>query len=153
MLSNSQILDYRRDGQITPPNRLNTKTISSIRSKMEQLFAARPELGTDYVPNLIEIDQTWLEFAQLPELLDVVEQLLGPDIIRGSALFCKSAIGGKATPWRQDGQYWPMRPLKTVTVWIAIDPSTIENGCLRVIPGSHATQERYAHGINNSAIN
>ena len=134
-----------------PPVKLSAETVICIRTKMEQLFAARPELGTDYVPNLIEIDRTWLEFAQLPEILDVVEQLIGPDIIVwGSALFCKSPIGGKATPWHQDGKYWPIRPLATVTVWIAIDPSTPENGCLRVIPGSHSAQKLHAHGINNS---
>jgi ectoine hydroxylase-related dioxygenase (phytanoyl-CoA dioxygenase family) len=38
----------------------------------------------------------------------------------------------------QDGQYWPIRPLATCTVWIAIDDATIENGCLQMIPGSCA---------------
>ncbi|HEX3498338.1 MAG TPA: phytanoyl-CoA dioxygenase family protein [Stellaceae bacterium] len=37
----------------------------------------------------------------------------------------------------QDRHYWPIRPLATCTVWLALDPWTIENGCLRVIPGSH----------------
>jgi ectoine hydroxylase-related dioxygenase (phytanoyl-CoA dioxygenase family) len=40
-------------------------------------------------------------------------------------------------PWHQDGHYWPIRPLTTTTAWIAIDDSTTENGCMRVIPGSH----------------
>jgi ectoine hydroxylase-related dioxygenase (phytanoyl-CoA dioxygenase family) len=40
-------------------------------------------------------------------------------------------------PWHQDGHYWPIQPLATCTVWVAIDDSTTENGCMRVIPGSH----------------
>jgi ectoine hydroxylase-related dioxygenase (phytanoyl-CoA dioxygenase family) len=37
----------------------------------------------------------------------------------------------------QDGHYWPIRPLAAITVWIAIDDSTSENGCMRYIPSSH----------------
>ena len=48
-------------------------------------------------------------------------------------------------PWHQDGQYWPIRPLATCTAWIALDPSTVENGCLRVIPGSHRGKVLHPH--------
>ena len=48
-------------------------------------------------------------------------------------------------PWHQDGQYWPIRPLATCTVWVAIDDSVIENGCLRVIPGSHKSSTLFEH--------
>ena len=151
MLSEQQVDLYSREGQITAPAKLSEQTVSSMREKMEALFAARPELGTDYLPALIEIDRGWLEFAVLPEILDIVEQLIGPDIIVwSSALFCKSPIGGKSTPWHQDAQYWPIRPLETTTVWIAIDPANRENGCLRVVPGSHRNKEIFRHSLNES---
>ena len=66
-----------------------------------------------------------------------------------SSFFAKPAINGHATPWHQDGQYWPIRPLATCTVWLAIDDATIENGCLRFIKGSHIDQKLKAHNINN----
>ena len=47
--------------------------------------------------------------------------------------------------WHQDAHYWPISPLATCTVWIAIDDSVVENGCLRVIPGSHQKKELYTH--------
>ena len=76
---------------------------------MTDLFESRPDLDPDYIPHLIEIDRSWLGYAQHPAILDVVERILGPDIVVwGSALFCKRATGGKATPWHQDGQYWPI---------------------------------------------
>ena len=151
MLSAQQIENYMREGQITAPAKLSEQTVSSMREKMEALFAARPELGTDYLPALIEIDRGWLEFAVLPEILDIVEQLIGPDIIVwSSALFCKSPVRGKSTPWHQDAQYWPIRPLETTTVWIAIDPATQENGCLRVVPCSHRNKEIFRHSLNES---
>ena len=52
---------------------------------------------------------------------------------------------GFETPWHQDGHYWPIRPLATCTVWVALEPSTRANGCLRVIPGSHAAKALHPH--------
>jgi ectoine hydroxylase-related dioxygenase (phytanoyl-CoA dioxygenase family) len=43
-------------------------------------------------------------------------------------------------PMHQDGAYWPIRPLATCTVWVALDHVTEENGCMRVVPGSHRHQ-------------
>ena len=49
----------------------------------------------------------------------------------------------------QDGEYWPIVPLATCTVWIAIDAATVENGCLRYIPGSHKQNRLMAHEVKN----
>ncbi len=151
MLNERQVERYFLDGQITAPVRLGEEVICAIQAKMEALFKSYPESGTDYFPAIIEIDRTWLEFAMLPEILDIVEQLIGPDIIVwSSALFCKSPRRGKATPWHQDAQYWPIRPLETTTLWIAIDPATRENGCLQVVPGSHKSRKIFPHSVNDS---
>ncbi|MEU0438111.1 phytanoyl-CoA dioxygenase family protein [Streptomyces sp. NPDC006290] len=39
--------------------------------------------------------------------------------------------------WHQDGAYWTLSPMQALTVWLAVDESPTENGCLRMIPGSH----------------
>ena len=85
-----------------------------VRRRMQQkdcqFFISNPDLDPDYVPDLIDRDPKWLDLACHPYILDVVEQMLGPHmIVWGSALFCKRADVGKATPWDQDGQYdlWP----------------------------------------------
>lgn len=151
MLDAAGLEAYRRDGQATAPRPLPPAALQAIEIKMDALLAARPDLDPNYVPHLIEIDRSWLEIAALPEILDVVEQAIGPDIICwGSALFCKTAGDGKATPWHQDGHYWPIRPLATVTVWLAIDAATPENGCLRIVPGSHRAGELYDHDRRES---
>jgi ectoine hydroxylase-related dioxygenase (phytanoyl-CoA dioxygenase family) len=150
MLSEQQIRNYQKDGQISVPDKLDAEFVKFAREKMESLFNHHPELGTDYVPHLIEIDNSWLDIAKSPVILDVVEQLIGSDIIVwGSALFCKQPMAGKSTPWHQDGHTWPIRPLVTVTVWIALDPANAENGCLQVIPGSHLSKELYQHVVKN----
>ena len=42
-------------------------------------------------------------------------------------------------PWHTDGAYWGKRlwPMNVITLWLAVDPSTTENGCMKVISGSH----------------
>ncbi|WP_082190581.1 phytanoyl-CoA dioxygenase family protein [Bradyrhizobium pachyrhizi] len=39
--------------------------------------------------------------------------------------------------WHQDGTYWGLSEPSVVTAWIALTPSNRNNGCMRVIPGSH----------------
>jgi ectoine hydroxylase-related dioxygenase (phytanoyl-CoA dioxygenase family) len=53
-------------------------------------------------------------------------------------LFCKPAHHGGVVAWHQDYSYWTRtEPLAHLTVWIALDDSREDNGCLRYIPGSH----------------
>ena len=79
----------------------------------------------------------------------MVEQVLGGDFaLWNSSLFAKPAGNGRATPWHQDGEYWPIRPVATCTVWIAVDDSNTENGCLKVIPGSHKASRLLQHRTN-----
>ena len=46
--------------------------------------------------------------------------------------------------WHQDSTYWGLEPADIVTAWVALSDSTIENGAMRVIPGSHL-QEQFPH--------
>lgn len=74
------------------------------------------------------------------DVLDLVEPILGPDIALYSTHFiCKPAAVGKRVPWHEDSAFWRDRvdPMRVVTVWLAIDPSTPANGCMQVIPRSH----------------
>jgi ectoine hydroxylase-related dioxygenase (phytanoyl-CoA dioxygenase family) len=99
----------------------------------------------------LAFDTWFLTVARMPEILDMVEQVLGEDIaLWNSSFFAKPARVGTKTPWHQDGEYWPIRPLATCTVWIAIDASTPENGCLRVIPGSHRARKLAPHRQNDA---
>ena len=146
MLSKADIQRFREEGQIVLPYRIPEEMISCIERRTDELLNSHPELTANYVPGLPEIDERWLAVGCIPEMLDCVEQLIGPDFLNwGSALFGKPANDGIATPWHQDGEYWPIRPLATCTAWIAVDDATPENGCLRVVPGSHKDQAISPH--------
>ena len=96
--------------------------------------------------NRPDIHSKFLEICKLTPLLDVVDQLIGPDIIVwGSRIFSKAPQTGRATPWHQDGEYWPIRPLATATVWIAIDDSNENNGCLKILTGSNRAKMLLPH--------
>ena len=82
-------------------------------------------------------------------VVEMVEQVLGGHFaLWNSSFFAKPAVNGRATPWHQDGEYWPIRPVATCTVWIAIDDANTENGCLKLIPGSHKKEQLLAHKTN-----
>ena len=74
------------------------------------------------------------------QVLNLVESVIGPDIALFSSHFiCKPPVVGKRVPWHEDSAYWGRRlePMEVVTVWLAIDPATPDNRCMRVIPGTH----------------
>jgi hypothetical protein len=147
VLSDVEVAAYKRDGHLTPKHRLSDDLLARVTRCIETLFAANPDIRPEQLvgahiarsadTGVRGVDEL-LECARHPDILDPVEQILGPDLILwGSQVFSKPAAEGLAIPWHQDGQYWPVRPLRTATVWIAIDRADVDNGCMRVVPGTH----------------
>jgi ectoine hydroxylase-related dioxygenase (phytanoyl-CoA dioxygenase family) len=150
MLTDTQIMQYRSDGYVTPEYRVPESVLADIRDAHSRLVARHPEFS-DYCSALLAFDPWFLSVARIPEILDMVAQVIGDDIaLWNCSFFAKPARIGTKTPWHQDGEYWPIDPLATCTVWIAVDTSTPENGCLRVIPGSHREQRLACHHQNDA---
>ena len=147
-LSEAEVDRYHEDGYVIPEYRLPEETLQDIRADYDRLLTRHPEFR-DYCPMLLRYDLSFLNYARDPNILDMVAQVIGPDIILwNSSFFAKPAVNGKKTPWHQDGEYWPLRPLATCTVWLAIDEATVENGCLNFMPGSHKRKELRPHRTN-----
>jgi hypothetical protein len=154
-LSPAQIEAYRRDGLVIPDYRLPEGQLDRLRAALDTLLAenthVRPEqLISAHISRgggeKTRGQDAFLEFAHDPRILDMVEQLVGGDLILwGCQVFCKPAGDGYEVPWHQDGRYWPIRPLATCTVWVALDRSGPENGCMRYIPASHRNGHVYRH--------
>jgi len=150
MLSTTEISQYQRDGYVTPDYRVPESVLADIRKSHDRLVQQHPEFS-DYCPALLAYDDSFVDVARNPDILAMVAQVIGNDIaLWNSSFFAKPARVGSKTPWHQDGEYWPIEPLATCTVWIAIDASTQENGCLRVIPGSHRPQQLARHNRNQA---
>jgi len=150
MLTREEVKHYHRDGYATPDFRLADDVLEDIRLAHSRLVEQQPEFR-DYCSALLAFDTWYLTVARRPEILDMVAQVIGKDIaLWNSSFFAKPARVGTKTPWHQDGEYWPIEPLATCTVWIAIDAGTPENGCLRVIPGSHRDRTLARHNENKA---
>lgn len=155
MLSQTEIESYKRDGYVIPAAfRLAEDECEVLREGLDQVLAKNPGVPPDRLINVHLNGKppygaqgfTGFEVLSRDErILDMVEQVAGPDLILWlTHLFCKPPVKGREVPWHQDGQYWPIRPHATCTVWLALDDVDRENGAMRVIPGSHK-QGTYRH--------
>lgn len=78
------------------------------------------------------------ELMRNPAILDVVEDIVGPDIlVWSSSVFAKKPASPHYVSWHQDLTYWGLDPPNVVTAWLALTESNAANGCMRVVPGSH----------------
>jgi hypothetical protein len=150
-----EIERYRSDGWVSPRFRLPAARVAAMAVALDQLLRDNPGVRPEKLVSAhIEGDngegvrgsRAFLDLARDPEIVELVSGVLGDDLILwGCHVFCKPAGVGYETPWHQDGHYWPIRPLANCTVWVALEESSIDNGCLRVIPRSHIGQELHEH--------
>lgn len=154
-LTEQECRSYQEQGYVIPKFALSQSEVDTLRSTIDRMIDNNPDVRPEHLVNahlsagseegVTGADEI-LELTRHPAILDQVESVLGPDIVLwGCQVFCKPAGDGMEVPWHQDGQYWPIRPLANCTVWIAIDDSKTDNGCLRVMPGSHEPQTLFEH--------
>jgi ectoine hydroxylase-related dioxygenase (phytanoyl-CoA dioxygenase family) len=153
-LSADEIAHYEREGYVVPRWRLPAARVAAMREAIDELIrlnpGVRPEkLVSAHVENGAEGVKgvrAFLDLAMDREIVELVSGVIGEHVILwGCHVFCKPAHEGYETPWHQDGHYWPIRPLATCTAWVALEPSTRANGCLRVIPRSHVGSRLFDH--------
>ena len=81
----------------------------------------------------------WMnDVVRNPRILDAVEDVLGPDILCWQSSFFIKEPGSKGyVSWHQDATYWGLSTPDVCTAWVALTPATIENGAMKVAPGTH----------------
>jgi phytanoyl-CoA hydroxylase len=80
-------------------------------------------------------DKLFMESCQRNDLLDIVATLIGPELDCFLSQFIFKNHSAMGQPWHQDSYYFPFSRDPQVGVWLAITRATLENGCLRVLPG------------------
>lgn len=153
-LSAEQLNRYQQQGYLQPFVALAGDDLDRVKKSVDRLLA---ELGSRdaYAINCYQarVSSLW-DLCQLPAVLDVVEQILGPDIICwASHLFNKQAGDSRSVPWHQDAVFWHLHPAKTLTVWLAIDDADPENSALEFIPGSHTQQIPFERNDGGQVLN
>jgi len=142
LLSEEQVSEYADEGYlIIDKPVLSADRFDSLKSKFETILAALPG---DERPEAMDVPHFMhpelLDWAFDPDILDLVSPILGEDLALFSTHFiCKPKGNGRRVPWHEDSAYWrgKIDPMEVCTVWLAIDPSRKENGCMRVIPRTH----------------
>jgi non-haem Fe2+, alpha-ketoglutarate-dependent halogenase len=144
MLSPQEIASFRSDGCLAPVQIFREAEAHAAFAAFERAEQSddRPGDWNDN-PHLLF---SWARDLVLdPRLLGAVECLIGPDILCWEAdIFAKNANTPNFISWHQDVTYWGLSADQVVTAWIALTPSTVESGCMRVLPGSHR-RDQVAH--------
>ncbi|HTZ57577.1 MAG TPA: phytanoyl-CoA dioxygenase family protein [Acidobacteriaceae bacterium] len=140
VLTPQQIAAFNRDGYLAGIRIFSDEEITEIRRYFDDLLAKTLAAGGDSY----SISTAHLRYGRVydiltePRIVGRVQDLIGEDVIAwGSHFFCKMPGDGKRVSWHQDSSYWPLTPSMAVTAWLAIDDATVENACMRYIPGSH----------------
>ncbi len=155
---------FAQQGYLIVPDLLNSREVAECQREIQRLhqLAADCEVSHDPLsrhfqrepfsddpnrnglPVLRKIENTralspcFAQLAAHPHLVAIVQSLLGNDLLLfRSTLMLKPAFHGSAHALHQDSAYWPMEPPALVTVSIALDDATPDNGCIKIIPGSH----------------
>ncbi len=149
MLTDADVKQFNDDGYVFPIDVLSAAEVAGIRQKLE---AAEAENG-----GRLRTEQRskghllfkWLDdLIRDDRVLDVVEQLIGPNILCWNTLFwIKEADRKSFVGWHQDTKYWGLSSDKVITAWLALSEAGVEAGCMKVLPGSHRG-EVLAHDDN-----
>ena len=142
MLDELDVKSFRTNGYYLNKQQLfSPEKLDRLEGIFEEHLAEKGDKLSDELDTPHFRDPRLLEFLLSDEVLDLVQPLVGPDIALWTSHFIsKEPFTGRATPWHEDSAFWNGRLSeydRIVTVWLALGPSNRENGCMRVIPGTH----------------
>jgi ectoine hydroxylase-related dioxygenase (phytanoyl-CoA dioxygenase family) len=154
-LNDAQISLYQTDGYTLVKEPIfDDATFARLKARFEELLA---EKGPDHLDTPHFQNPDLLEFLLHPSVLDLIEPVVGPNIgLWSSHFISKDPFKGKATPWHEDSSYWDGRTSTMagiVTVWLALDRATPENGSMAVIPGTHQNGFSDYKEVEDASVN
>jgi len=136
-LSESQRNQYRCDGFVFPLPVLSEAEAAAFAGRMERAYADGKLDGMADTKFYLRFP--WVhEGATRPGLLDMIEDLIGPDImLYHNTVWSKEGGDGRYVSWHQDNTYFGHDPCEVLTVWLAITPATDKSGCMEFLAGTH----------------
>ena len=149
-LSDADMRRYSDEGYLAPIRVLAPHEVATCRAEVEQFFAQRVAEGANAVALRTKVHlqcSTLFDLVHHPAIVEPVRDLLGADLLcRSASVFLKEPGAPAFVAWHQDAAYWELEPPDVATAWVALTESTLENGALRVIPGSHR-EPLLPHGV------
>lgn len=145
---------FTRDGIVFPIRAMPAAAAADLARTVEGLearFGGKIPADVNHkihllVPELYDV-------VRAPAIVDAVAEVLGPDLLCwGAGFFIKHARDPAFVSWHQDATYWGLSSDDVVTAWVALTPSRVENGCLRVVPGSHKVQQPHVETYHDDNL-
>ena len=138
-LTEAQQAAYHRDGFVAPIDIFSAEEVAEIRAELEAAEAAHGDhLQAAGRNNAHYVLPALDRIAHDPRILDAVEDVIGKDIlVAGTTLFVKEPETSGFISWHQDARYIGLEPHDWVTAWLAISDVNDDNGCMRMVPGTH----------------
>ena len=160
VLSETQVAQWRRDGFLSPFPLLAGEELQACREGLERFeqwlggpVNGVPEMKWRTMPYLI---LPWAaKLARDPRILDMVEDLLGPDLlIYTSTFFIKEPHSPTIAAWHQDSTYYGLEPKEEITVWIALTEASERAGCMEALSfGGAPRQLRHVSRVVKNSVN
>lgn len=143
--------EYAKDGVVRIRGFVSSEVVTEIRTELARYIrddlpskpadARTLEPDGQTIRNLWRLEQHcdyFVQLAQRAEITSLVADLVGGEpVLAGIETFNKPARVGSGVPYHQDNAYFCRTPPDMLTVWIAIDPVTKEDGAVYFIRGSH----------------
>jgi hypothetical protein len=141
-LASAAVEQYRRDGFYFPVRVMSPGEALALRGRLEAVEAEHGGRLSGEIRHKPHLLFRWLaDLVRHPAILDAVEDVLGPNLLAWStSFFIKEARDTAYVSWHQDATYWGLSSPDVVTAWVAFTPSTVESGCMRVVPGTQHAQ-------------
>ena len=143
--------EFEEKGIVRVAHFLSRSQADDLCEELKEIIEREgPTIGTGNIrqkdgslASLSRHSEKFRNLAKDPRLLDILEVLMSPNIeLTHTKAVSKSADAPWGSPWHQDAFYW--KGGTKITVGLVLCDSTIENGCLQVVPGSH--KKKLAHG-------
>jgi hypothetical protein len=130
---------FHQDGYVIFRDVIDPELVKEASDHVEWLAGQHPDVRPEQLGHVfLRDDPFWIRLISDDRLVDIAQTFVGPDIaLFASHYISKPPFSGQAVLWHQDAAFWPLDPMEVVTLWLAVDHSTPENGCVRLIPGSH----------------
>jgi ectoine hydroxylase-related dioxygenase (phytanoyl-CoA dioxygenase family) len=141
VLPQTQRVWYQTAGYVGPFSILGTQELAEYQAKVERDLLCSYQSHGKRVDSLHSrhLDIDWVyDVCAHPGIVGRVLSLIGDSILLYTSQFFVKEPGGGEIPWHQDRDYlFVDQPLQTVCAWVALSHTTLYNGCLEFIPGSH----------------
>ena len=141
ILTDQEVQRYQSDGLLFPKRVIPPKQAAAYLAELERYEASTGGPINGKFRYKCHLLFPWInELMRGETILDIVEDLIGPDIMVWTThLYPKEAGDGRFISWHQDSAHWGLDSEKILTVWVALTAANRENGCMKMLPGSQMT--------------